>query len=52
MPIILTKGEYFVKVKHEKYFNNLSAGAAIEFKTNKNRVFTYSSKFTTHIKSD
>ena len=40
-PIILTKGEYIIKVRHEKYFNKLCAGAGVHFETNKHRTFSY-----------
>ena len=51
-PIIFSKGEYLVKVKHEKYFNRLYAGSAIQFETNKVRIFNYEPKYSTKISKD
>uniref|UniRef100_A0A7S4DCY3 ABC transporter domain-containing protein n=1 Tax=Heterosigma akashiwo TaxID=2829 RepID=A0A7S4DCY3_HETAK len=38
---VMTQGEFLVKVTHERLINNASAGAAVEFETNKGRVFAY-----------
>mmetsp|Transcript_32437 Transcript_32437/g.40708 ORF Transcript_32437/g.40708 Transcript_32437/m.40708 type:complete len:837 (+) Transcript_32437:163-2673(+) len=38
---IMTNGEFLVRVTHEKFHNYMSAGAAVEFETNKGRVFSY-----------
>lgn len=39
--LILTEGEYVVKVAHERFDNIYSAGAAVCFTTNKGRIFGY-----------
>jgi ABC-type multidrug transport system fused ATPase/permease subunit len=39
--VTLTQGEYIVKVVHEIFRNLKCAGAAVEFATNKGRVFGY-----------
>ena len=39
--LIFGKGEYLVRVTHERMYNYTSAGVFIEFETNKGRVFTY-----------
>ena len=39
--VIFTKGEYLVRVTHERFDNFKCAGAAVEFETNKGRVFSY-----------
>ena len=39
--LIFGKGEYLVRVTHERMYNYSSAGAFVEFETNKGRVFTY-----------
>lgn len=39
--MILTKGEYVVKVIHETFLNHRAAAAAVEFETSKGRVFGY-----------
>jgi hypothetical protein len=40
-PMILTEGEYLVRVTHETFLNHKAAAAAVEFETNKGRVFEY-----------
>lgn len=37
----MSKGEYLIRVTHERYENYSSAGAGVEFETNKGRVFSY-----------
>jgi hypothetical protein len=49
--LVFTSGEYLVKVRHEKYYNNLCAGAAVHFETNKGRIFSYKSRLATQRKS-
>ena len=39
--VIFTKGEYLVRVTHERFDNFKCAGAAVEFETNKGRIFSY-----------
>jgi len=38
---VMTAGEFVVKVEHERFFNLRSAGAAVQFTTNKGRIFGY-----------
>ena len=38
---VMTDGEYLTTVTQESFFNYRCAAAAIEFKTNKGRVFSY-----------
>jgi ATP-binding cassette subfamily B protein len=38
---ILTEGEFLIRVTHERFDNFKCAGAAVEFETNKGRVFSY-----------
>lgn len=38
---IMTQGEFIVTVLHERFFNFRSAGAAVQFTTNKGRTFGY-----------
>ena len=40
-PAVMTEGEYLVTVTHESFFNYRCAAAAVEFETNKGRVFSY-----------
>ena len=51
-PAILTPGEHIVRVTHERFINFKCAGAAVEFETNKGRVFTYEPGLTTKWKSE
>ena len=46
-PVILTTGEYIVKVRHEKLLNKLCAGAGVHFETNKGRLFSYTPSLST-----
>ena len=39
--LVMTKGEYLVRVTHERLFNYKCAGAGVEFETNKGRIFSY-----------
>jgi len=39
--VVLTEGEFVVRVTQERFENYKCAGAAVEFVTNKGRVFTY-----------
>ena len=41
LKLIMTKGEYLKRVTHERFLNYSSAGAAVEFETNKGRIFSY-----------
>ena len=37
--VVMTTGEWLVKVVHEKFYNNTCAAAAVEFETNKGRKY-------------
>ena len=39
--LIMTDGEYLIRATHEKLYDHESAGASIEFETNKGRVFKF-----------
>eukprot|EP00638_Chattonella_subsalsa_P010817 CAMPEP_0117800532 /NCGR_PEP_ID=MMETSP0948-20121206/14514_1 /TAXON_ID=44440 /ORGANISM="Chattonella subsalsa, Strain CCMP2191" /LENGTH=309 /DNA_ID=CAMNT_0005632805 /DNA_START=89 /DNA_END=1016 /DNA_ORIENTATION=+ len=38
---VMTDGEFLVRVTHERFHNYMCAGAAVEFETNKGRIFSY-----------
>ena len=39
--VIMTEGEYLVRVTHETLENHEKAGAMVEFETNRGRIFLY-----------
>ena len=49
---IMTEGEYLIRISHEKFYNFQCAGSAVEFETNKGRIFSYSSAKTTSKNSE